>query len=106
MGVAGYITSGGSYLPALFISTDTGATWTTYLPDTLARTRTAQSLAFDPRQQDLIWLGCSDSLIYLSTDGGETWERRSSGLPATTGLESTAQPMPVLPGRTPVLLTR
>lgn len=100
IGVAGYINSGGSYIPALFISTDHGATWTTHLPDTLAHTRTAQSLAFDPRERDLIWLGCSDSLVYRSTDGGETWQRRSSGLPANASIQS----LTVNPANSAILL--
>ncbi len=86
--VGGYDVVNGNYLPAVHISTDFGAHWVRVIPDSTALNQQALCLEFDPAVSDVIWLGCSNSLIYRSTDGGVTWERRCSGLPANAPIQA------------------
>jgi photosystem II stability/assembly factor-like uncharacterized protein len=98
--VGGYDVVNGNYLPAVHISTDYGAHWIRVIPDSSALYRQTLCIEFDPRVSDVIWLGCSDSLIYRSTDGGFTWERRCSGLPANASIPA----LTVNPGNSNLIL--
>ncbi|MEO0085968.1 MAG: hypothetical protein ABIK37_04995 [candidate division WOR-3 bacterium] len=83
----GYWVSG-TYWPAVFISTDRGQTWITRYPDPGAIQRYATSVACDPVNPGVLYVGTTDSIVYRSTNGGESWERRNSGLPANAGVMS------------------
>ncbi|NPV14067.1 hypothetical protein HPY86_03940 [candidate division WOR-3 bacterium] len=86
--VGGYDVVNGNYLPAIHISTDFGAHWLRVIPDSTAFNQQALCIEFDPAVRDVVWVGCSNSLIYRSTDGGVTWERRCSGLPANASIQA------------------
>jgi len=81
--IAGYYYDGSAYRTALYISTDNGGNWTVSLPqpDT---TGYGYSVAADPVDAGTVYLGATSAQLYKSTDGGETWERRSDGLPTGT----------------------
>jgi photosystem II stability/assembly factor-like uncharacterized protein len=79
--VGGYDVVNGNYLPAVHISTDFGEHWVRVTPDSTALNQQVLCIEFDPAVRDVIWLGCSDSLVYRTTDAGITWQRRSTGLP-------------------------
>jgi photosystem II stability/assembly factor-like uncharacterized protein len=54
----------------LFKSTDGGATW----QKMLLSSRSVQSLAVDPQQPNVLYVGTREG-PYQTTDGGETWQR-------------------------------
>jgi photosystem II stability/assembly factor-like uncharacterized protein len=82
----------------VFRSTDEGITWkpisgdltndlkdkqvitgTPWLPEYFGQEiySTINRIAESPVQEGVLWTGSDDGLIYLTTDGGETWENRS-----------------------------
>jgi len=54
-------------------------TGTPWLPEYFGQEiySTINRLAESPLQEGVLWTGSDDGLIYLTTDGGETWENRS-----------------------------
>ena len=82
----------------VFRSTDEGITWepisgdltrdlkdkqvitgTPWLPEYFGQEiySTINRIAESPLQEGVLWTGSDDGLIYLTTDGGETWENRT-----------------------------
>jgi photosystem II stability/assembly factor-like uncharacterized protein len=82
----------------VFKSTDEGVTWepisedltrnlkdkqvitgTPWLPEYFGQEiySTINRMAESPVQKGVLWTGSDDGLIYLTTDGGETWENRT-----------------------------
>uniref|UniRef100_A0A7C4CAN8 Sortilin N-terminal domain-containing protein n=1 Tax=candidate division WOR-3 bacterium TaxID=2052148 RepID=A0A7C4CAN8_UNCW3 len=76
----------GNYWPAVFISNDRGQSWTTRFPDSAATQRYATSVDCDPVNPGVLYVGTTDSIVYRSSNGGESWERRSTGLPVNAGI--------------------
>src|SRR5208283_4462962 len=73
-----YATFGGFGSGHLFKTANTGASWTNItgtLPDV-----PTDAVAIDPFNSNYIYVG-NDLGVYLSTDGGSTWNPFSSGLP-------------------------
>lgn len=90
----------GSYWPAVFISTDRGQSWATRFPDSTAMQVYATAVACDPLNPGVVYVGTTDSIVYRSTDAGETWSRRCSGLPPNAGIAS----LSVNPGNSDIVL--
>lgn len=77
----------------VFMSTDGGQTWAP--ANTGITTRTGQSgdaipvfcLTIDPHNHDIIWAGTQDVRgIFKSTDGGQTWVEKDSGVVEQFGI--------------------
>ena len=75
----------GTHPAALYRSDDGGANWRR-LPAEFARecifigSPRVTQLLFDPASDDIIWCGVEIDGVYRSTDGGESWQRRTEGL--------------------------
>jgi photosystem II stability/assembly factor-like uncharacterized protein len=61
----------------VYISRDRGETWR--LSQRLSLERTVNSIALDPVEPDVAYMAAGAS-VYVTMDGGETWDRRSIGL--------------------------
>jgi hypothetical protein len=75
-----YLTYSGYGTPHVFKSTDAGASWTNItnnLPDTPANT-----IQVHPQQSNMFFLG-TDIGLFLSEDGGQTWQPSANGFPTT-----------------------
>jgi photosystem II stability/assembly factor-like uncharacterized protein len=83
----GSITYGGS---GVYRSTDGGTNWTHI---GLTKSGTIGRIVIDPNDSDRVWVAVSGNLfnrggqrgVYLSTDGGSTWDRSLKPPNATTG---------------------
>ena len=66
----------------LFVSRDNGDS---FAPMSFAqKTRSVQTIVFDPREPATIYLGTNDGL-FLTNDGGQNWELRGNGLRTSLG---------------------
>ncbi len=95
--VSGYNYS--SYpVPVVMISTDYGQSWNAQVlgPDTAY----AYSVAFDPQDTGKAYAGCSNGLVFKTTDGGANWDSACGGLPGTSYIQDIA----VNPGNHDVVL--
>jgi photosystem II stability/assembly factor-like uncharacterized protein len=95
---AGY-TLGSFPEAAVFISTDFGRTWSQQAlgPDT----NYAYSVAFDPVNSGIAYVGCYRGMVYRTTDAGNSWGLRNTGLPAGSALTS----LSVNPGDPRIVIT-
>lgn len=68
----------GTAISGVIVSRDNGATWQKVpgVPEKVP----VSSIVFDPKNQDNIYVGTTQTL-YLSRDGGKTWTRRGGHLP-------------------------
>jgi photosystem II stability/assembly factor-like uncharacterized protein len=69
----------------LFKTTNEGATWTPVPGRFQTHHPTVTSIVFHPSQPDSIWVGCWSNDpgvggVYLTTDGGVTWQLRNNGI--------------------------
>jgi photosystem II stability/assembly factor-like uncharacterized protein len=87
--LSGYVGQG-AVLPALFVSDDFGASWRASVPDSALNGFYGMCCAADPRNAATVWLGCSDTMVFRSTDAGLTWQRRGQGLPVGTAVNALA----------------
>ena len=83
---------GGWYAGHVFVSDDGGKTWTpsdmTGLPEISEEKRHANDVAADPSKINVVYLGVDGDLseeggLYVSRDGGRSWERDVDGFPAS-----------------------
>ncbi len=81
--VAGYNYSGSVYRAALARSTDAGLNWTLFLCDTITPSY-GYSLSVDPQHTNTVYVGgyrgSGLTILYRSSDRGETWEELSLGV--------------------------
>jgi photosystem II stability/assembly factor-like uncharacterized protein len=89
-------------------STDGGLTWTSINQGIDARQGPsgdqipAFCVTIDPNNPDVVWVGLQDlSGIYRSVNGGNTWEKRVSGIAETNGL--TVRGITVQPGNSSIV---
>src|ERR1041384_3332216 len=68
----------------LFLSTDTGATWTSIAPDSCGDIH-VRSAAFLPGSTTTIYASTMSAGVCRTTNGGQTWSSTSSGLPTSGG---------------------
>ena len=61
----------------VYISPDRGQTW--QLSQRLSLERSVNSIALDPVEPDVAYMAAGAS-VYVTKDGGETWDRQSMGL--------------------------
>lgn len=66
----------------VFRSTDQGLDWTSISPQ-LHGTETADALGLSPSSSNVIWVGMSGR-VEVTSDGGTTWNTRTSGIPGAT----------------------
>ena len=66
-------------LDGVYLSRDTGATWTRITPENHPDLRNFGSLAFDPLDARVIYAG-TWHLPWKTIDGGETWRRMDRGM--------------------------
>ena len=69
------------YAPYVFKTTDYGESWT-LITDGIAGDHFCRALRADPRREGLLYLGTEFGL-YISFDGGESWERFQLNLPVS-----------------------
>jgi len=50
------------------------------------------TVAISPLDPNLVWAGAEGDGVYLSTDGGTTWEARDHGLPSGAGVSAAVDP--------------
>jgi len=74
----------------LYRSTNGGRSWTR-VDSSWAYAQIA-SVAFDPLQAEVIYVGTKGSGVFKSTDGGSHWEQRNTGLEDQTIYSLTAHP--------------
>lgn len=75
----------GTFARGILKSTDSGAHWTLVFDRPCG---VIQSIAVDPRNPSTVYVGCDqgiESAVFKSTDGGATWQAKSSGLPVVEG---------------------
>jgi photosystem II stability/assembly factor-like uncharacterized protein len=84
--------------PVAMISTDFGQSWTAteIAPDT----GYAYCVAFDPVDTGTAYAGCSNGLVFRTTDGGTRWDSACGGLPASSSIQDLA----VNPGNPDIVL--
>ncbi len=64
----------GTFDAGLFRSEDGGESFHPVGEETIRES--VMSLAIDPTDSDIVWVGMEPSAIYRSTDGGDSWERK------------------------------
>jgi photosystem II stability/assembly factor-like uncharacterized protein len=64
----------------LYRSTDDGQTWSRISGD-LTDGGVLNVIAVAPSNSNVIYTGSTDGVVFVSTDGGATWTRRTDGLP-------------------------
>ncbi|MGE3577885.1 MAG: WD40/YVTN/BNR-like repeat-containing protein, partial [Vicinamibacterales bacterium] len=89
-------------------SVDGGLTWAAVNAGMTAREGPSRDgipafcLTIDPNAPDIVWVGMQNSQgIYRSADGGNTWEKRTTGITETQGL--TIRGLTVQPGNSSVV---
>jgi photosystem II stability/assembly factor-like uncharacterized protein len=82
---------------AVFVTADRGLHWRQagevtepLSPDTAESTSTLQCLAMDPEQPNVLYIGTSDG-VYISTDGGTTWDPSATQLNDVSAIVITAR---------------
>jgi photosystem II stability/assembly factor-like uncharacterized protein len=70
-----------NWSPYLFKSTDLGKTWTRLVSDADVNGH-CLSVAWDPQEKNLIFLG-TDQGLYYSLNGGKAWQQWTNGMPST-----------------------
>ncbi|MDW8290528.1 MAG: Ig-like domain repeat protein [Armatimonadota bacterium] len=67
----------------LYRSTNNGASgsWSRISPDLTRGSGSLSAIAIAPSNSNVIYTGSDDGAVYVSTDGGNTWSARFSGLP-------------------------
>jgi len=82
--VSGYNYSGFA-VPVVMISTDYGQSWNTQV--LVADTAYGYCVAFDPVDTATAYAGCSNGLVFRTTDGGAHWDSACGGLPGTAYIQ-------------------
>lgn len=77
--VSGYYYDVSTYKMTMYISTDHGATWTPSVADTVGSSY-AYCCAVSPVDSGVVYIAGSGGKLYKSTDWGQTWQLRNSGL--------------------------
>ena len=77
------------WTPYVYVTRDHGATWTSLATD--AVDGYCLCIEQDPMHADLLWLGTEFGL-FVSLDGGATWQRWKHGVPACSAMAITTQP--------------
>ncbi|MGH2411184.1 MAG: WD40/YVTN/BNR-like repeat-containing protein, partial [Chloroflexota bacterium] len=78
----------GTLVNGIFISTDSGASWTRGIGVPLAGAQVNQ-IAFDPFSANVIYAATASG-IYQSLDGGHTWQAENRGIPDGTQMSAIA----------------
>jgi photosystem II stability/assembly factor-like uncharacterized protein len=77
------------WTPYVFVTRDFGASWTSLGSAVLDGY--CLVLEQDPRQRDMLWLGTEFGL-FVSFDGGASWQRWRHGVPACSAMAITTEP--------------
>lgn len=83
-GATAYLTVMGFQTPHIYKTADFGANWTDItanLPDV-----PANAVLVDPTNSDILYVG-TDAGVFVSSDGGQSWNEHASGLPNVAVLQ-------------------
>ena len=72
-----------------FRSTDDGVNWSAFSVPNV----TIASLAIDPNNAAVVYVGTSDGRVLKSSDGGTSWSDANVGLPGAIATENTCLPV-------------
>ncbi|MGQ9540153.1 MAG: VPS10 domain-containing protein [Armatimonadota bacterium] len=72
------------YVGTIYVyrSTDSGGTWSRISPDLTRGSGSLSVIAIAPSNSNVIYTGSDDGAVYVTTNGGNSWSARYSGLPA------------------------
>lgn len=86
MFVSGYSNTGSTYVPKVYRSTSSGASWADVTPAAASSESFSYSVAVSPVDQNLVLFGTMTG-IYRSTNCGSSWTSVATGLTNPSGME-------------------